>query len=167
MATRRETGTSPGATPGTREQPGNRVVRRVAGTGGRPDTGEGRRAIGALECGPGWARPLHLIHGGAFVMEACVLEGPGHILPHDSPANPQRHAAAHRNDTPDPPAPGLARAGRYLVRKRRGCSQVALRTARGTGRGLGRATVAHSRHSWPPSGPLPAAGPSSLWPRRT
>src|SRR5260370_13234354 len=75
MATRRETGTSPGATPGTREQPGNRVVRRVAGTGGRPDTCGARRAIGALECGPGRARPLHLIHGGAFVMSGAARDG--------------------------------------------------------------------------------------------
>ena len=57
-------GHHPGATPGTREEPGDRPLARVPGPGGRraargedQATGQpGRR---------GRARPLHLIHGGA------------------------------------------------------------------------------------------------------
>src|SRR5437868_8899113 len=59
-----ETGTTPGATPGTREEPGDRPLARVPGPGGRraargEDQATGRSAR------RGRARPLHLIRGGA------------------------------------------------------------------------------------------------------
>ena len=57
-------GHHPGATPGTREEPGDRPLARVPGPGGR------RAALGEDQATGqparrGRARPLHLIHGGA------------------------------------------------------------------------------------------------------
>ena len=57
-----ETDTGPGATSGTRQEPGNQRLTWVSGTDSR-SVGQGGRAIGARRCGR--ARPLHLIHGGA------------------------------------------------------------------------------------------------------
>ena len=60
-----ETGTTPGATPETWEEPGNRSLARVSGTGGRraaPAKPGNWRALAWR----GRARPLHLIHGGAL-----------------------------------------------------------------------------------------------------
>jgi len=59
-----ETGTTPGVTPGTREEPGDRPLARVPGPGGRRAARGEDQATGQ-SARRGRARPLHLIHGGA------------------------------------------------------------------------------------------------------
>jgi hypothetical protein len=54
----------PGATPGTREEPGDRPLARVPGPGGRRAARGEDQATGQ-PARRGRARPLHLIHGGA------------------------------------------------------------------------------------------------------
>ena len=57
-------GYHPGATPGTREEPGDRPLARVPGPGGRR-AARGEDQGAGLPARRGRARPLHLIHGGA------------------------------------------------------------------------------------------------------
>ena len=57
-------GHHPGATPGTREEPGDRPLARVPGPGGRRAARGEDQATGQ-PARRGRARPLHLIHGGA------------------------------------------------------------------------------------------------------
>jgi len=56
-------GHHPGATPGTREEPGDRPLARVPGPGGRSAARREDQATGQ-PARRGRARPLHLIHGG-------------------------------------------------------------------------------------------------------
>src|SRR5271165_2478140 len=58
-------GHHPGATPGTREEPGDRPLARVPGPGARRAARGEDQATG-LPARRGRARPLHLIHGGAL-----------------------------------------------------------------------------------------------------
>jgi hypothetical protein len=87
-----ETGTTLGATPGTWEEPGNRVP--------RTDAWHRRSARGASKArqlaGPGPARPgkaPHLIHGGP-----CLILVGRNVLFQD------RHAGNRRNATRDDPS---------------------------------------------------------------
>jgi hypothetical protein len=58
-------GHHPGATPGTREEPGDRPLARVPGPGGQRAARGEDQATGQ-PARRGRARPLHLIHGGAL-----------------------------------------------------------------------------------------------------
>ena len=59
-----ETGTGPGATPGTWEEPGDRPSRGYLAPAGGARRGEDQAT--GQQARRGRARPLHLIHGGAL-----------------------------------------------------------------------------------------------------
>jgi len=88
-----ETGTTLGATPGTCQEPGDRLLARVLGTGGARGASKARQLAALGVARPG--RALHLIHGGPCL----ILPGPDVFFQ-------DRHAGNCRDTSRDDPGHG-------------------------------------------------------------
>jgi len=140
-----ETGTTLGATPGTWEEPGNRSLARMPGTGGRRGASKARQLAG-----PGAVKldkAPHLIHGGP-----CL------ILPGRNVFFQDRHAGNRRNASRDDPGHGRS-TGEVPTRPRRDRRQQARKPPLSAPRPKAAASIRGPGSCTISSGPGPEPGP--------
>jgi len=89
-------GHHPGVTPGTWEEPGNRYLVRMLGTGGSSAVPGKSQVTGRVWCGVAGQGPLRLIHGGDLVLFcAAPAFRPGQTRPQGPEFRSRRRYAGH------------------------------------------------------------------------